>query len=129
MRIVVTGGRDFQNRECVYRVLDHLVLNYGLKRVAQGGAAGADQLTREWCRYRDIECVEYKADWMVHGKKAGPMRNMRMLEAERPDLVVSFPGSRGTIGCTGYAQRLGLPVHRVTETEYDTWQFKKTLAS
>ena len=39
--------------------------------------------------------VAVVADWSI-GRKVGPIRNQRMLDEHRPNLVVAFPGKRGT---------------------------------
>ena len=42
MRVLVCGGRDFDERELVWRTLDQYQENYGPLTVIQGGAPGAD---------------------------------------------------------------------------------------
>jgi len=37
-----------------------------------------------------------QGEWDELGKKAGPLRNQRMLDEGKPDLVVAFPGGGGT---------------------------------
>jgi hypothetical protein len=37
----------------------------------------------------------HPADGKKHGRAAGPIRNQKMPE-EKPELVVAFPGGRGT---------------------------------
>lgn len=113
MRIVVTGGRDYADRSLLYRVLDLLAPT----RVAQGGARGADALAAEWCAARaaetGVDSVTYPAQWAEHGKRAGALRNAEMLAAEKPDLVLAFPGGRGTGDCTRRARELGIVVLEV----------------
>ena len=46
MRLLVTGGRDYDNRDCVRDVLDAL----NPDSVIHGGATGADSLASEWAR-------------------------------------------------------------------------------
>ena len=110
MRIVVTGGRWYSDVQTVFRVLDLL----SPSRVAEGGAKGADELAREWCAVRKIDCSTYHADWSAHGDAAGPIRNRTMLEEERPDAVIAFPGNAGTHDCVARARSMGLVVLEVT---------------
>lgn len=109
MRIVVTGGRHYADAQMLFRVLDFLKP----ERVAQGGAPGADSLALEWCAVRKVECVSYPADWLVGGAAAGPIRNYRMLDAERPNVVIAFPGNAGTRDCMRQARAMGLLVMEV----------------
>lgn len=85
--------------------------------MAQGGATGADALARRWARWRGVWCVPYEADWNRYGKAAGPIRNERMLADFRPDLVVAFPGGRGTAHMVDIASRAGVRVMVVSRSQ------------
>jgi hypothetical protein len=96
MRVLVCGGRDYADRDWLYAELDRLRAERGFSLVIAGGARGADTLAEEWARARGVSCEVYRADWEGLGRKAGPTRNARMLAEGKPDLVVGFPGGRGT---------------------------------
>lgn len=96
MKVIVCGGRDFNNAAYLTGAMDMLHLVYGVSLLAHGAARGADTLAGKWAKKRAIECVEYPADWDKHGNGAGPIRNRWMLEDFKPDMVVGFPGGRGT---------------------------------
>ena len=49
-------------------------------------------------RREGIEIARFPADWNMHGRAAGPIRNQQMLDEGKPELVVSFLGGRGTGG-------------------------------
>ena len=78
--------------------------------VIAGGARGADTLGAEWAKGQGIPCEVYMADWEGLGRKAGPIRNQRMLDEGKPDLVVAFPGGRGTADMVRRAHAAGLAV-------------------
>lgn len=114
LRIVVTGGRDYADVERVALALGFLHARYVVQRVAHGGATGADEHAKVWARVARInEVVEYPADWKRLGRRAGPARNRLMLDEERPDLVVAFPGGRGTADCCAAARERGIRVWEV----------------
>ena len=50
------------------------------------------------------------AEWALHGKKAGYLRNEKMLRMGKPDLVVAFPGGVGTAMMVDLAKKKGLRV-------------------
>jgi hypothetical protein len=50
------------------------------------------------------------ADWAGLGRKAGPLRNERMLHEGKPQLVVAAPGGRGTSHMTHIAREAGVEV-------------------
>jgi len=108
IRILVTGGRDFLNQTLLYDTMDGFLSAHGTVTVLQGGARGADALAHKWCCERGIPCEVYPADWRKHGKKAGPLRNSRMLEEGKPDLLVAFPGGTGTADMTRKARASGV---------------------
>lgn len=106
--VLVCGGRDFADRELVFRVLDEIAPSV----VANGGADGADLLSTEWAGQRRVSVRVFPAFWKRDGK-AGPMRNQRMLECNKVDLVVAFPGGRGTADMVARARKAGIEVREV----------------
>ena len=49
MRILVCGGRTYDDRDLVWRTLDDYQRHHGSITIIQGGATGADALAKEWC--------------------------------------------------------------------------------
>ncbi len=109
MRVLVTGGRDFNDRELLCEALDRLHAAHPFTVLIHGDANGADRLSGEWATLRGIEVEAHPADWKKHGRAAGPIRNQKMLE-EKPELVVAFPGGRGTADMVRKAKQAGLEV-------------------
>lgn len=110
MRVLVTGGRNYTDRERLYAVLDRLHREAWIDCLIQGGANGADKLAREWCEDRRVQYENYPADWESHGSFAGPMRNKQMLDEGRPHSVIAFPGGRGTADMVRKARKAGVEV-------------------
>jgi hypothetical protein len=125
MRVLVCGGRDFGKIESeallVARTLDALDDDHPISEMFHGGAKGADLLAATWAvarnaLRRDVPRIiihEFPADWDAHGKAAGPLRNQRMIDEGKPDLVVAFPGGSGTADCVRRARAAGIPVQEV----------------
>lgn len=112
MKILVCGGRDYDNAAFVFSILDHLHAGEPVTELMQGGAPGADALARDWAKARGIKRWVCHADWKAHGRAAGPKRNARMLEW-KPDLVVAFPGGRGTQNMIAQARAAGVEVREI----------------
>jgi len=110
VRVLVTGGRNYNDRERVYAVLDKLDADAGVDVVIQGGARGADSLASDWADRRVARNMQFDADWESFGNFAGPMRNKRMLDEGQPDLVVAFPGGKGTADMVRKARKAGVKV-------------------
>lgn len=109
-RVLVCGGRDYRDRGAVYAALDSLHAEHRFSMVIAGGARGADALAADWARERGTPTEIYMADWEHFGRKAGPLRNGRMLAEGKPDLVVAFPGSKGTANMVEQARAAGVRV-------------------
>lgn len=112
MRVIVCGGRDLTDRFYVRDALDRFHQVHGITCVIQGGAKGADRLAYEWAADRMIMVHNEPADWQTHGKKAGPMRNQRMIDEHQPNAVIAFKGGAGTADMVRRAKQCGIPVYR-----------------
>jgi len=110
MKLLVTGGRDFDDCEMLFRTLDAINSESVIRHLIHGAARGADYLAGQWAKENAIEEIACPADWKQHGRAAGPIRNKFMLEQHQPDLVVAFPGGRGTANMVGLAERAGTKV-------------------
>ena len=116
-RVLVCGGRDYNDRWKLESTLDIAHAEHGFIRLIHGAAPGADTLAGDWADKRGLAVVAYPADWKRHGKAAGPMRNQRMLEDGRPDVVIAFPGGSGTADMVRRAKEAGIPVIEVRRSE------------
>ena len=101
MKILVCGGRDYGDEKRVFDELDALDKQWRIELVIHGDARGADSLAELWSRERLRASTGRKyrvtsEEWRQLGRKAGPLRNQRMLDEQQPDLVLAFPGDTGT---------------------------------
>lgn len=96
-KILVCGGRAFQDKQFIYKSLDECTRLHGpIELLMHGGAEGADKLAYMWAQLHEIPSRQFSANWAKYGRAAGPLRNQYMLDEGKPDLVVAFPGGRGT---------------------------------
>ena len=109
-KVLVCGGRDFDDRAGLFAALDRLHAARAFSVVIAGGARGADTLAVEWATDRGVPTEVYMAEWERLGRKAGPIRNQRMLDEGKPGLVVAFPGGRGTAGMVALSREAGVDV-------------------
>lgn len=122
MRILVTGSRYWPYPEVVYRELSEAARNAAGPIVVVEGAChlgGADEHAHTWAedmafRGDDVTSERHPADWDLHGKAAGFIRNQQMVHAGA-DLCVAFilNGSRGATHCADCAESRGIPVRRI----------------
>jgi hypothetical protein len=114
VRILVCGGRLYRDYETVSRYLIRYI-NPGDRDslVITGGATGADQLADRWCHANGVHIAKVSPLWDVYNYAAGPIRNGVMLMLQ-PELVIAFPGGKGTQDMCEKADSAGVPVKRVT---------------
>lgn len=112
MKVLVCGSRSWDDYD---RLFDRLAKLPQDTQLIHGGARGADS----WASFAaeslfDPPPVEFRADWEAHGKKAGILRNLQMLE-EKPDLVIAFWDGRsnGTRHTINEAHKRGITVEVV----------------
>lgn len=106
MRVLVCGGRDFTDFKMMERILDVLPITSAI----EGGARGADTGYKQYAERRGIPVSSFPAQWDKHGRSAGPIRNKQMLDEGRPELVIAFPGGKGTRNMIDQAIKAGIEV-------------------
>lgn len=109
--VVVTGGRNYADRQHVYGTLDSVNAKTPMRLLIEGGCSlgGADELARNWAEERDVPHLTVMAEWSRFGRAAGPLRNTGMTYAQ-PDLCVAFPGGAGTSDCVRQMQKAGVSI-------------------
>ena len=120
LRILVCGGRDFIGYNLLQNTLEDLFCDRNVDKVKiiSGGATGADFLAKVFAldEYKEnywLTYQEFPANWKLYGKSAGAVRNQQMLEEGKPDLVVAFPGNKGTADMIARARKAGIEVMEV----------------
>lgn len=105
-RLVVTGSRHWTDRAVVEDALRRLPVG----RLAHGACiyGGLDAIADEIARALGWEVVPYP----VLPGETPTARNVRMVDAESPEIVLAFPlpDSRGTWHCIHYAHSKGFNV-------------------
>jgi hypothetical protein len=84
-KILICGDRNWSDKHFIkdkMKDIDSSTI------IIEGGCKGVDKLSAEVAKEMGLTIKEYPADWTL-GKKAGPIRNRKMLE-EKPDEVWAF---------------------------------------
>lgn len=103
MRVAVVGSREYVG-------LNHVAALVGRMPpdtvVVSGAAPGVDRYAVQVARARDLATEEFPADWDRLGKRAGLLRNEKMIATV--DAVIAFWDlrSRGTAHAIATAKRL-----------------------
>lgn len=112
MRVLVYGGRTYDNRTRVFAELDAIHRETPVTLVVHGAATGADTLAGLWAKERGVRPDPYPAAWddlqatvvravrrpdgSFYNAAAGNNRNLLMMTQGKPDIAVEFVGDRGT---------------------------------
>ena len=114
-KVIVAGGRDFDNYEYLKEKLDKTFNSLGDSdahpiEVISGMADGADTLGIRYAEEHKLTMVLYPANWKRYPRMAGILRNIDML-ATATHLVAFWNGkSHGTKHMIEIARDKGIPV-------------------
>ena len=127
MRVLIFGGRDFNDQSLMQKHLDDFFMMYGyITHVIHGDASGADRMgamfARNWFGVPDLP---FPADWKnidvpgaviktnrfgQYNAVAGHQRNQRMIVEGKPDWGMGFPGGTGTADMAARLEAAGIPI-------------------
>lgn len=114
LRIIVCGGRDFDDSSTIRGSLSAVHEQTPIRHLFHGNARGVDTEAARWAReFPEIAVHATPAQWAKYGKRAGPLRNQQML-GQGIDLVIAFPGGRGTADMVKRARAAGVEVMEIT---------------
>jgi hypothetical protein len=114
VKVLICGGRNFHDWGLFSLTMVEWSNKVGpFTHYISGGAPGADTLARRWAKSYGAPLTEYRANWHAHGRAAGPIRNQKMLDEGKPDLVIAFPGGPGTADMVRRAKTVGVRVVEV----------------
>jgi hypothetical protein len=113
IRVIVCGGRAFMDRKLVIDTLDRLHAERKIGFLFHGNAAGADTFANQWAlMHNEVHLAPCPAKWSDYGSRAGPIRNKQML-GQGIDLVVAFPGGKGTAHMVNISRKAGVEVMEI----------------
>lgn len=116
MKVLVTGSRSWDDEQTIREALDAVASSAeaaGFERliVVHGACpTGADAIADRWVRDHPTATAErHPANWQVHGKRAGMLRNRAMVKSG-VDLCLAFirDGSPGATNCAETAGEAGV---------------------
>jgi hypothetical protein len=108
MKIIIAGGRDFNNYELLKEKLNEIVGDNSDIEIVSGMARGADLLGIKYANEFGYPIKEFPAQWDKFGKSAGYRRNEEM--AKYSDTCVCFwdGKSKGTKHMIDLSNKYGL---------------------
>jgi hypothetical protein len=118
MRVIVCGGRNFQDKEYCFEKLNELIGQLDDVEIVSGHAKGADTFGEEYALQNSLKVSVFKPDWKKYGRAAGPIRNKEMYQyalGDKPMVIAFWDGnSKGTKSMIDIASKDGAKVHVVS---------------
>lgn len=107
------GSKEWKRAEAERSLIFDTLSDLNPLSIIEGAAPGADTVAGEWAALNNRKLQEFPADWKKHGPMAGWLRNKQMLTEGQPDLVLAFPGGKGTAMMVELANKAEVPVIQI----------------
>lgn len=137
--VIVTGGRTYAYPDVVRSRLNAIYVKHGGFTLFHGACldketgelTGADAYADEWGNsVPDVTVERFPADWDRWRRRAGPIRNRRMVKTGIQrfprevihGLAFPEPSSRGTVNCVMIMREFGIEPDVWDYTRVRTWQ-------
>jgi hypothetical protein len=109
-KVLVTGSRTWKDEFIIHSELNTLLAKFPQNlTLVHGGAAGADSIAHNWALANHVNTEVWEANWELHGKKAGPIRNSMMIKSGA-DYSLAFleNNSSGTMHAIAALKKAGV---------------------
>lgn len=121
MKLIIAGGRKLNvSSRFIKDCIDIFGINWSKKEkedylteIVSGCATGIDSSGEDFAFQYSVKLKRFPADWGIHGKKAGPIRNRKMAEYADTLLLIWDGESRGSANMKKEMQFLGKRVYEV----------------
>lgn len=114
MRLIIAGSRQFYyplNLELVEKAVQDSGWRDQITEIISGCARGIDDAAILFAEKNAIPLKKMKADWRMHSRKAGMVRNVEMAECADALIAVWDGSSKGTKHMIDTAKEKGLKVY------------------
>lgn len=97
MKLAIVGSRNFNNYAAICEGINIIVDDYSeISEIVSGGAVGVDSLAALFAKDNAIPLIVFKPDWSTHGKAAGYLRNIEIVNYADFVLIFWDGVSKGT---------------------------------
>lgn len=76
----ICGSRDYDNYDYFKKIINNWIEKYGkIDKIVSGEAPGIDLLAEKYAKESNIPIIIHNAEWSKYNKKAGPIRNTKIV--------------------------------------------------
>ena len=111
MRVIIAGSRVIKDYELVKKAVADS--KFDITEVVCGMASGVDSLGERYAKEHGIPVAYYPAEWDVHGRRAGYIRNIEMAKNADALIAIIRNNSPGTMHMIKEALRRGIKTYIV----------------
>lgn len=121
MKTIIAGSRTVDWNEFIkmWSILPNKVAA-SITEVVSGAAKGPDKHGEVVARHNNIKIQQFPAQWGIHGKRAGILRNMDMGNYADGAILFWDGESRGTKHMEEYMISLNKPVILITRNKHES---------
>lgn len=107
----ICGTRDYDNYEYFEKIINNWITKYGkIDKIVSGGATGIDSLAEKYAIIHKIPIIIHRAEWEKYNKKAGPIRNTKIVNDSTHLIACPSINSIGTYDTINKAKKKGIPI-------------------
>lgn len=112
MKLIIAGSRDLNVST---EFIEEQILKFNISPyiVISGGANGIDRCGELFAKKLLLHCMVFEANWQLHGKSAGPLRNQQMAKEADALLLIWDGKSAGSRDMKSKMQGLNKQVYEV----------------
>jgi hypothetical protein len=109
LKTIIAGSRTVTDPVIVEDAIR--LSGFHVTEVVSGGCDGVDLMGEDWAAANSLHVHRFPADWLTHGKAAGPIRNAAMAGHADALIAVWDGHSRGTRSMIQEARKRHLKVY------------------
>jgi hypothetical protein len=113
MKVIVAGSRGIDDISVVSEAIEYALQRKCISEIeiVSGTARGVDRLGELWASIHGVPVKRFPANWDLHGRRAGYLRNAEMAEYADGLIAIWDGYSRGTKHMIDLAKEKGLKVY------------------
>ena len=120
-RVIIAGSRDIDDYDLLLQAIKDS--GFEITEVFSGAclnkkpgidfSKGVDGLGERYAKEKNLGVRFFEADWDIHGRAAGPLRNARMAEYAEALICIHKKDSRGSKNMIRCAKEQNLKIYSV----------------
>jgi hypothetical protein len=108
MKVIIAGSRGVTDKRFIELAIKEA--GFEITEVVSGGARGPDRMGEDWAKQHFCPVKVFFANWLVHGRSAGMLRNTVMANYADALIAIWDGKSKGTKHMIWTAEKKGLKV-------------------